>query len=135
MQAEAEKAAAWKPYGRAPTEEILFTCVPGAFFKARWAVMKYNPLTWQVPGKTYTFGEITMILCIIGQFLWALIITIQNNASAVLLTGVAPPLASCDDCGGVPAPRHTCHSCMSRTQSLWRAMSSIPPCHFCAHHS
>ena len=87
IQVTKSKTFEWTPYGRAPTEEILFTCVPGAFYKARWAVMKYNPLTWKVPGKTFTFGEVFMLLCIAGEFLWALIITIQNNATAVLLTG------------------------------------------------
>lgn len=77
----------WTPYGAAHTENLLFSCLPGTFYRVRWAVMQYNPLCWQFPGRTFTFGELAMLICIVGQIIWMTIVVIQNEQPAVKMTG------------------------------------------------
>ena len=80
----------WQPYESAPRENYFLGFMPVKFYELRWAFMRYNPLTWTVGQKSYTYGEAITFLLILAQMLWVSFMWAFHPEFRVdvLLTGV-----------------------------------------------
>ena len=83
--AEIDQLGEWKPYEAAPAESYLLK-PPLQFFRLRWALMRFNPLTWHCPGQAYTAGEAILTLAILGEMIvmgywWALVPSVRVNVA------------------------------------------------------
>eukprot|EP00892_Ulva_mutabilis_P004391 jgi/Ulvmu1/2323/UM013_0171.1 len=79
------KLGEWTPYEASPAESYLYK-PPRQFFQLRWALMRYNPLTWHCSGQPYTIGEALMTFAVVGQmivtgFWWAIDPDFRVNVS------------------------------------------------------
>lgn len=60
----------WQPYESAPRENYFLGFMPTQFYELRWAFMRYNPLTWTVGQKSFTWGEALIFTLILAQMVW-----------------------------------------------------------------
>lgn len=85
----------WQPYESAPRENYFLGFMPPQFYELRWAFMRYNPLTWTVGQKSYTYGEALVFLLILAQMVWVSFMWAFHPEFRVdvILTGASLPPA------------------------------------------
>ena len=77
---------------------MLLPGLPRCLFRARWALMRYNPLCWQLPRCRYTVGEALALAVLVGQLVWtstAWLLDLSDFRHDVRKTGAAP--VACHD--------------------------------------
>lgn len=82
----------WQPYESSPQENYLLPCMPVQFYQLRWAFMRWNPLTWTVGCRSFTYGEAIVATLVILQMAWVCVMWAADPSFRVdvLLTGVFP---------------------------------------------